>query len=419
MWEQIRSNKRRSASLVVIMATLLFLLGYALGEAYRPGGGVIGLGIAFLVWVILALVSYYQGGNIMLAVSGAREIKRDDLPMLYNIVEEMKIASGLNQMPRIFLVDDPAPNAFATGRDPNHAALAVTSGLLERLDRDELQGVIGHEIAHIQNRDILLMIMVGVMLGSIVLLADVGIRAMFLGGGRRSRSSADGGQLQILLLLVSLVLVILAPIVAQLVYFAFSRRREYLADAGSAQYTRYPEGLASALEKISSAPAKLARANRATSPMYIVNPLQSVGAKPASLTSTHPPVHERIKILRGMAGGASYLDYERSFREVRGTDVGVIPPQALGNVQRVDARSATAAALPLAESGDRIRKKRQVQDAIWKANKYRVIPCSCQATLKVAPEYKLPDLECPRCGRVHNIDEAQEREAPTQDNAPD
>jgi heat shock protein HtpX len=395
MWEQIRSNKRRSASLVVIMATLLFFLGYALGEAFRPGGGVIGLGIAFLVWVILALVSYYQGGNIMLAVSGAREIKRDDLPVLYNIVEEMKIASGLNQMPRIFLVDDPAPNAFATGRDPNHASLAVTSGLLERLDRDELQGVIGHEIAHIQNRDILLMIMVGVMLGTIVLLADVGIRAMFLGGGRRSRSSADGGQLQILLLVVSLVLVILAPIVAQFVYFAFSRRREYLADAGSAQYTRYPEGLASALEKISSAPAKLARANRATSPMYIVNPLQSVGAKPAGLTSTHPPVRERIK-------------------------VGVIPPQALRNVQRVDARSATAAAaLPLAESGDRIKKKRQVQDAIWKANKYRVIPCSCQATLKVAPEYKLPDLECPRCGRVHSIDEAQEREAPTRDNPPD
>jgi heat shock protein HtpX len=321
-------------------------------------------------------------------------------------------------MPRIFLVDDPAPNAFATGRDPNNAALAVTSGLLERLDRDELQGVIGHEIAHIQNQDILLMIVVGVMLGTIVLLADVGIRAMFLGGGRRSRSSADGGQLQILLLLVSLVLVILAPIVAQLVYFAFSRRREYLADAGSAQYTRYPEGLASALEKISSAPAKLARANRATSPMYIVNPLQTVEAKPAGLTSTHPPVRERIKILRGMAGGASYLDYERAFREAQGTDVGVIPPQALKNVQRVDVRRATAA-VPLAERGDQIRKKRQVQDAIWKANKYRVIPCSCQATLKVAPGYKGPDLECPRCGRVHNINEARERETSTQNNPPD
>jgi heat shock protein HtpX len=408
MWEQIRSNKRRSAFLVVIMAALLFFLGYALGEYFSPGGGAIGLGVAFLVWVILALVGYYQGGNIMLAVSGAREIKRDDLPMLYNVVEEMKIASGLSQMPRIFLVDDPAPNAFATGRDPNHAAVAVTSGLLERLDRDELQGVIGHEIAHIQNRDILLMIMAGVMLGTIVLLADVGVRAMYFGGGRRSRSSSDGGQLQILMMLVALVLVILAPIVAQLLYFAFSRRREYLADAGGAQYTRYPEGLASALEKISSAPVKLARANRATSPMYIVNPLQSIGAKAAGLTSTHPPVAERIKVLRGMAGGASYLDYERSFREVRGSDAGVIPPRALRNVQKVDVRGPTVAAVTPAEKEERVGKKRQVQDAVWKANNYRVIPCSCGATLKVPPTYKLPELECPRCGLVHNVDEARE-----------
>jgi len=403
MWEQIRSNQRRSVILLVLMATLLLLLGFVLGEAYQPGGGGGGLGVAFLVWLILALVSYYQGGNIMLALSGAKEIQRNDIPMLYNIVEEMKIASGMPRMPRIFIIDDTAPNAFATGRDPEHAAVAVTAGLLKTLNRNELQGVIAHEIAHIQNRDVLLMIMVGVMLGSIVHLANIGFRVMFYGGGRRSRSSSGGGQAQAIMIVISLVLAILAPIVAYLIYFAISRRREYLADAGGAQYTRYPEGLASALEKISMSSLQLARASKATSPMYIINPLKPRALKAGSLTSTHPPVSERIKILRSMAGGASYADYEKAFRKVQGGKAGIIPARTLETAPTVPLESPASPAASLLGKSEKVRTQRQTRDALWKANKYRMIDCDCSARLKVPPTHKTPRVKCPRCGKEHKV----------------
>jgi heat shock protein HtpX len=207
------------------------------------------------------------------------------------VVEEMKIASGLEKMPDIYIIDDPALNAFATGRDPNRAAVAITSGLLQKLNRDELQGVMAHEISHIKNRDVLLMAMCSILLGTIVLLAWYGSRFMIFGAmtGSRRSSSRGGGRGNIIILLVALVFMILAPIMAQLIYFAISRKREYLADASAALYTRYPEGLASALEKLGASTGQLKSANQATAPMYIVNPFRKKGMKASDLSSTHPP----------------------------------------------------------------------------------------------------------------------------------
>jgi heat shock protein HtpX len=241
----------------------------------------------------------------------------------------MAIASGLGKVPDVYIIDDPALNAFATGRNINKASVAITSGLLEKLSRDELQGVMAHELGHIKNRDVALMAVSAVMLGTIVLLSWYATRYMFWGGGGRRRDSRDGGGAQAILLIVGLILLVLAPIFAQLIHFAISRKREYLADASSALYTRYPEGLASALEKLAASPNQLRSANQATAPMYTINPFHRRGMAANDLTSTHPPVSERVRILRSMAGN-SLADYERAYQQVHGKG-GIIPKSALGN----------------------------------------------------------------------------------------
>ncbi len=243
MWEQISANQRRSVILVIGMGVLLLSIGYVLG-LYFLGSPIAGLVIALLIWAVMNMVALFQGDNIILSLSKAKKIKRDESPRLFNIVEEMKIASGLARMPDIYIIDDPAPNAFATGRNPDKAAITVTSGLLQKLNRDELQGVIAHEISHINNRDVLLMTMCSVLLGTIVILSWYASRMLLFGGmtgGRRRSSSGGGGSAQLIIMAVAIALMILAPIMAQLIYFAVSRKREYLADASSAVYTRYPE----------------------------------------------------------------------------------------------------------------------------------------------------------------------------------
>jgi heat shock protein HtpX len=398
VWEQIRSNQIRSVVLTIGMGALLILIGYFLGLYF--GSAVGGLVIAILIWAILSLVAYFQGASILLSMSRAKKIKRDDHPRLYNVVEEMKIASGLEKMPDIYIIDDPALNAFATGRDPNRASVAITSGLLQKLNRDELQGVIAHEISHIKNRDVLLMAMCGVLLGTIVLLAWYGGRFLIFGGAgsRRSSSSGGGGGATIIILVVALVFMILAPIFAQLIYFAISRKREYLADASSALYTRYPEGLASALEKLGASTGQLKSANKATAPMYIINPFRKKGMRASDLSSTHPPISERIRILRAMAG-ASFNDYDQAYRNVhRGQ--GVIP-----------AASITAETVPIAtmklegEAGEptEIQRARETSDVMWRLSNYNTITCDCGAKLRVPPKFKETQIRCPHCGRTHQV----------------
>lgn len=399
MWEQIRTNRIRSVILTAGMALLLVLIGYFIGEVFL-GSATGGLVIALIVWGIMAIVAYFQGDSIFLALSRARKINRDDHPRLFNIVEEMKIASGLEYLPDIYIIDDPAPNAFATGRDPKKASVAVTSGLLEKLNRDELQGVIGHEIAHIKNRDVLLMSMCGVLLGTIVILSWYVTRILFFSGmhgGRRS-SGGGGGGAQLIILVVGIALMILAPIAAQLIYFAISRKREYLADASAAQYTRYPEGLASALEKIAGSPVQLQTANKAMAPMYIANPFRKAGMAASNLSSTHPPISERIRILRSM-GGASFLDYNDAFFNVHKGGGGVIPSSALAAADNVGIRAASAASA-IDEPG-KLERTREVSDIIWQKNQYKTIDCDCGTKLRIPPKIKKSSIKCPHCGRVH------------------
>jgi len=386
---------------MIFMAALLLALGYVLG-LYFFDSAVGGLIIAAIVWGFMALISYFQGDSILLSMAKARKIGPDDAPRLYNVVEEMKIASGLPKMPDIYIIDDPAPNAFATGRNPEKASLAVTTGLLQRCNRDELQGVVAHEIGHIKNRDILFMIIAGVMLGSIVILAWYASRFMIFGGlasgGRRSSSKDGGGAGQIIILVVGLVLMILAPIVAQLIYFAMSRKREYLADASSALYTRYPEGLASALEKISAAPQALKSANQATAPMYIINPLHKEGRAATDLTSTHPPISERVRILRAMAGGVAYADYEHAYEEIR-KGKSLLSKAAVASVGAMGIREASADSGTVDPIAEKAARSREASDLVLKMNQYRTVDCDCGARWKIPPGFKGDNIQCTRCGR--------------------
>lgn len=383
------------------MGVLLLLVGYFLG-LYFFDSGIGGLIIAVILWAIMNLVAYFQGDNILLAISRAKRISRDDHPRLYNIVEEMKIASGLEKMPNIYIVDDPAPNAFATGRDPDKAVIAVTAGLLQQLNRDELQGVVGHETAHIKNRDVLLMAMCGVLLGTIVILSWYATRIMFFSGmaGGRRESRSGGGQAQLIIFIIGIIFMILAPIAAQLVYFAISRKREYLADASSALYTRYPEGLASALEKIASSTQQLKTANQATAPMFIVNPFRKTGRAASDLTSTHPPISERIHILRSMAG-ASFTDYERAYRQERQAS-GIIPASAMASAGAVELRAAEPE-IALREKADKLERARETSNLMWQLNNYKAINCSCGTKLKVPADFKQTNVMCPHCGTIHSI----------------
>ncbi|MBA7645944.1 Protease HtpX [subsurface metagenome] len=370
MWELIRANKRNSIILMVLMAVVLLLLGFIIGLSFfGRDGGFFGLIIATALWLILTAVSFSGGDRILLAASKARPVTHDVHPQLFNVVEEMKIAAALPAMPKIYIIPDPAPNAFATGRKPETASVAVTAGLLGRLNRDELQGVIAHEISHILHRDILFVTLAGIMLGSIVLLSQVFLRSMFyssmMGSRRRYSSGKGGGQAQLIMLVIAIIAAILAPIMAYLLYFALSRRREYLADAGAARLTRYPEGLASALEKIANDKSpQLAAVNKVTAPMYIVNPFKKKKQmKLSDLTSTHPPISERVKILRNMTHGASFKDYSDSFSSVTKTKT-VIPPAAL-----------TKEAVALRQAGAEAKKK-QRRHACDAQNLYHTRPCS-------------------------------------------
>jgi heat shock protein HtpX len=412
MWEQVRANRRHAAILVAAMALLLFGLGWLLGTYYL-GSGRFGVGIAAVVWLVQLLVAWFAGDSIFLAISRARKIGKGDHPTLWNVVEEMTIAAGLPRMPDIYIIDDDAPNAFATGRGPDSASVAVTAGLLNRLDRDELQGVVAHELSHVGNRDVLYMLMVGVMMGSIVLLADLGARTLFHGGRRRTSSGREGGGAAVLILAV--VVMIVAPLLAQLLYFAVSRRREYLADASSTLLTRYPEGLASALEKIALVPARLASATRATAPLFIVNPLAVTAQGMADLTSTHPSISERVRILRGMTGTGGLKEYDRAFRKVTGRPVGIVPARALargpaaprpGGVGRPAPPlpipvpvPAAAALIPTAAVG----RVRETTDALWRLNDYAFIACDCDTRLKIPPAYRGKVIECPHCRKPHRV----------------
>ncbi len=405
MWELIRANKRNSVVLMVLMAVVLLLLGFVIGMAVvGPEGGLYGVGAATVIWLVLAMVSFSSGDQILLAASRAQRVTHDVHPQLFNVVEEMKIAAGLPAMPKVYIINDPAPNAFATGRSPQSASIAVTAGLLARLNRDELQGVVAHEMSHILNRDILYITLAGIMLGGIVLLSQIFLRGMFYSsmGSRRRYSSGGrgGGQAQLVMLVIAIAAAILAPMMAYLLYFALSRRREYLADAGAARLTRYPEGLASALEKIAGDPSpQLATVNKVTAPMYIANPFKKRGQRKLSdLTSTHPPTSERIRILRSLSQGASYRDYAQAYTAV--THSKNLMPAAALTKEDVKIREARAEA---AKQDKAQKQLHQIGDIMRKVNGFLFLACTCGLKLKVPPNFKADTVQCPRCHRTLDL----------------
>ncbi|MFC1586724.1 M48 family metallopeptidase [Planctomycetota bacterium] len=391
MWEVQRKNKRDSFLLICALGTLMILGGVLIGMFVSPdeSGAIFGGAVAFAVWAVLTGITLSSGDKIMLGFSRAKKLERQNHPQLFNIVEEMCIASGM-PMPRVYMIDDTAPNAFATGRKPETAAIAVTRGLLMKLNRDELQAVVAHEMSHVKNRDILYMIVTGIMIGVIVLIADFTLRGTFyMGRGRvRSRSSGKGGgQAQIIILVLMILFAILAPIVARILFFAISRKREYLADACAAEMTRYPDALADALEKISGDREVLEVANRATSALYICNPIKKFEARAKSILSTHPPINERIKILRAMGrgGDASFMAYNDFYKQLSSYRAKTIIPDSA--VKRAPQKVPILDKLenlqqPAKTQGQQLERLRDIRHLIWGiATVGGMIACSCGAEI--------------------------------------
>jgi heat shock protein HtpX len=300
LYDQVRQNKRRSALLIAAFGGFAVLVAVVLSQLLRFG--VAGAVVALLVAVAMSFTAYWKSDSVALAMSRARPADPVEYARLHNIVEGLCIAAGLPK-PRIYIVDDVAPNAFATGRDPKHAAIAVTTGLLEKMNRVELEGVIAHELSHIKNYDILVSTLAVTMVGFIALASDIGIRMLWWGGGRGGDDDHDSGPAAFLAIF-GFLLLILAPFIAQLMQFAMSRRRELLADASGVQLTRYPPGLISALKKLQDDQTVVHQATRATAQLWIESPLDREpghkGAKLNSAFDTHPPLAERIAILEAM-----------------------------------------------------------------------------------------------------------------------
>jgi heat shock protein HtpX len=292
IYEQVNSNRWKTWLLMILFTAFIVGVVYIFAAAYGWGLGTVGF--ALIVAGVINFIGYYFSSDLAIATSGAHEVTKSEEPDLYRSVENMTIASGL-PMPKVYVIEDPAPNAFATGRDPKHAAVVFTRGLLERLNHLELEGVVAHELSHVKNYDTRLMSIVVVLVGTLVLLADIFTNMMWFRGGDREERGGAGG----IFLIIGLLLAVLSPILATLLKLAISRRREYLADASGALLTRYPEGLAEALLKIDNDQHQLATASNATAHMYIENPFKKEGFV-SNLFSTHPPVEDRVKALRTM-----------------------------------------------------------------------------------------------------------------------
>src|SRR3989338_4704734 len=290
MYNEITSNKRRTAILMALFTAVVIFLGYTIGQ--MSGYGYNGLIIAMIFSFGMTLLSYFSGDKIALLSSGAKNITKEANPYLHRIVENLSITAG-QPMPKLYIINDTAINAFACGRSPNHASVAVTNGALEKLTNEELEGVLAHELSHIKNYDVRLMTIVSALLGTIIILGDLVWRMHFFGG--RSRDRENNGNP--IMLVVGLILLILSPIIGQLIHLAISLRREFLADASGALLTRFPEGLARALEKIGQENIPMRRATAATAHLFIANPFGKIH----KLFATHPPIQERISILRKMS----------------------------------------------------------------------------------------------------------------------
>lgn len=409
MWELIENNRRRSLWLFFALFLVLAVLGGLIGASLiEPYGAWWGVGIAVAFSLILAAVAYWAGDEIVMSVGCATRINKESSPQLYNIVEEMQIAAGFGRMPEIYIVADDAMNAFATGIRPEKSAIAVTAGLVEHLSRDELQGVVAHEMSHIVNRDVLFMTFSGVLLGSITMLSEGFLRGfVYTGGGSRRSKLGSSSRSHPAIMIAALVFALLAPLLARIFYFAVSRKREYLADATAVRLTRYPEGLASALEKLAAGSMSLEHYNRFTAPLFIVDPQEreADGVRRAALFSagsTHPPVHERIQILRKLSG-AGFRDYQSAFMKVK-KEAELIPERMLRDKTAVPLRPPSADATPVGSGAERTAERmerfRDVGNILMATGGFLFLPCECGLRIKVPSSLGKTSIPCPRCGRI-------------------
>lgn len=466
MWQQIDANKKKSVILIFVMLGIMLVLGAFLGifvsclnnppaansfeelteaEILTLETAMLqGIFYSIIVWMILLVITFVDGKKSILALNHAKKIPAGTHRILENVVAEMSIAAGLPKQPEIYVIDCMMPNAFATGMNPKNSAIAVTTGLLTTLDRDELQAVVAHEIAHIVNRDTMYMLFAGIMLGMIILIADCIARSFRLSGHSRSRcSSVKGGGVAIVLMLVVMIFaMIIAPLAARLLYFSLSKRREYLADACAVQYTRYPQGLATALAKISGSVYVFRDADKVTSAMYIVHPLETVEIYKnrysiwGDLFSTHPPTEKRIEILERMTG-ADFNAYNAAFGKTFRRRKTIMKKEELYGVEPLEIRkpnkgkqskadgSLVAETVMLATVGtladvkaredkaaqekqqqEFVERKREALDTVWKANNYIFKQCVCGTKMKFPQEYMGQEISCPHCNALIKAEKA-------------
>lgn len=445
MWQQIHNNKRNSIILITAMLFLLMTIGAALGGMFAAYVEDLenltffietGIVISVITWVCLLISALTNGKKSVLSTVNAYKLPPHAHLVLENVVEEMSIAAGLPKVPEIYVIDTEMPNAFATGFSPENSAVAVTTGLLTKLNRDELQGVVAHEIAHIVNRDTMYMLLAGVMIGSIVILCEFGIRSISR-SSRSRRSSKNGGGGEAIVLLICVLAMIIAPIVAELLYFLISQRREYLADACAAQFTRYPAGLASALAKISCSNiediecnivddygnTEGIKYNKIVYSMFTVNPKnkQSQTSMFNSCFSTHPPTQKRIDILLKM-NGADYKSYNEAFAKVSGSNSrAILNSKDIQDSKRLKIRTplkeaventvamsavqmaATSSSVQTQEKSEILTRKREAEDAIWHSQEYIFKQCECGTKLKFPKEYNGMEIACPHCKKIIKV----------------
>lgn len=397
--------------LFLCMTVLMLASGFFIGAALdSETGGLAGILFALGLWTILSAVAYFAGDALLLSANHAKPVTPDMHPQLFNIVEEMKIAANLPSMPKVYIIDDTAVNAFATGIHRDKTAVAVTAGMLAKMNRDELQGVVAHEMSHILNRDVLYMTFAGVLLGSIQLMSEFFLRGFrYSGGSSRSRARVSakggGGQLQLIFIVFALLFAILGPILCRLFYFSISRKREFLADASGARLTRYPEGLASALEKISGSRSRPFYSNDITAAMCIAQPLENPDEKLTDIFSTHPPITERIHILRAMSQGVQYAEYQKAFQKVTGKKSALIPMSGLSD------SAAIASRPPSVEPEIKIDPQHEALDIMRALNGYLFLECTCGLRIKAPAGLGKKEILCPKCTKSVAIPHAMETPA--------
>jgi len=432
MWEQVRANQIKSVLLIVCTLPALMAVGYVGGSVaapllatltanavnfvliwfrwrpagfiplatYVPLGGWAGIGVAGFAWLLMIGLTYRQCDRMLLNLAGARLIMKADHPQFYNVAHEMAIAAQLPRVPSLYVMDDLAMNAFTVGRSPEQAAIAVTAGVLGRLDRDELQGVVAHEVAHIVNRDAQFLSLIGALVAASLTFTNTrNVRGI---ARRYRRMPPAARRREWLLRWSSTLLALFGPVYLIFMHLAVTRRREYLADAWAAVYTRYPEGLASAFEVMSSDPRTMRRGAIALTPSYILNPFRKEGGllAPANLTGSHPRTQERVRILRGIAGAVSYTGYQQSWRRVSGGRRR-LPASALAADIRVRIRAPHAEAAGGRHDVEAARRRmREAGDLLRKVNEFTFLNCACGLRVKLPPEYPRPAIPCPRCGRM-------------------